>query len=139
MKFLLPLSFLVLTFAPNFPAQAQTRYSYSQRAPSNPASVFCTEQRFDSYIALAKGMRDFVTPHEYARLYLPLKTKASQAKITLRNYGPLSRTTHKSLLEIVSFVDRNQSSFDTLWEVEAFFDVATDLMDMTQNLNRDLQ
>lgn len=132
---LLPL--LIMTSVASFnEAQAQSFQSKPGRAP---VYSYCTEERFQGYINLASAMRDFVTPHEYADLYIPLKVKASQAKITLKNYGPLSATTHAAVLDIVKFVNKNQGSFDSLWEVEAFFFVAQDLMDMTQSLSRDLQ
>lgn len=138
MKFLLPFSFLALSFVMVAPAEAShSRPTYVRS--HQDARVYCTEDRFQSYIALASSMRDFVTPYEYAELYIPLRVKASKALVTLRNYGPLSHTTHTALHEIVRFVNANERNFDVLWEIEAFFPVAQDLMDMTQSLSRDLQ
>ena len=84
-------------------------------------------------------MRDYVSPENYSRLYIPLKVKASKAQVTLKNYGPLSSTTHTAVLELVKYVNDNQREFDALWEIEAFFEIARDLMDMTMALSRELE
>ncbi len=138
MKMLL-ISLSLLTFSAGFSstAHAQVRSSYAQS--KRPVYAYCEESRFESYILLSNAMRDFTTPEEFARLYLPLRKKAAIAKLTLKNYGALSSTTHRAVLDIVKFVDANQDSFSSLWEVEAFFVIAQDLMDMTQALSRDLQ
>lgn len=142
MKFLIPATFFALGFLMDNSAHAAgVNYPTSVNHVAQRRSVadYCTESRFQSYIDLAKSMRDYVTPEEYGSLYVPLKIKAAKALITLKNYGPLSTRSHNSLLEIVRFVNRNEAKFNALWEVEAFFDVAQDLMDMTQSLTRDLE
>lgn len=139
MKPLLPLAFLTLTMMLSSQVQAHNVGPTYTRTYYSPAASYCTEARFQSYIALASSMRNYVTPEEYAGLYIPLKVKASKAMVTLRNYGALSSTTHNALYEIVRFVANNQARFDNLWEIEVFFPVAQDLMDMTQSLSRDLQ
>lgn len=143
MKFFILLTFFTLSaqLVPEAQAQAQvqsTRPNYTRNHRTS-VQVYCEEARFRNYMDLALGMRDFVTPNTYARVYLPLKILASKALLTLRNYGPLSATTHQALYEIVSFVSNNEREFDELWEVEAFFPVAQDLMEMTQSLERDLK
>lgn len=139
MKSLALLSFLVLTSYVTPEAQAFHDRPAFKRSYNVNASTYCNEARFHSYMNLALSMRDYVTPYAYADLYLPLKIKASKALVTLKNYGPLSATTHSALYEIVSFVSANQNEFDALWEVEVFFTVAQDLMEMTQSLERDLK
>lgn len=138
MKMLL-ISLSLLTFSASMinTGHAQVRSSYGQS--KKPVYAYCEESRFENYILLSNAMRDFVTPDEFEKLYLPLRKKAAIAKITLKNYGALSSTTHKAVLDIVNFVGTNQDSFSSLWEVEAFFVIAQDLMDMTQALSRDLQ
>lgn len=137
MKLTLPLALIMFgLMSSNGSVYAQAQRPHFARAA---VSSYCTEARFQSYIELAASMRDYVTPEEYARLYIPLKVKASKAKITLNNYGALSNKTHKAVMDIVNFVDTNEGSFGSLWEVEAFFNVAQDLMDMTQSLSRDLE
>jgi hypothetical protein len=139
MKLALSLGLFMLnaTLVPHVLAQS---YSSSMIRPApRPTAIYCTHDRFQNYILMASAMRDFVTPEVYARLYIPLKIKASKAQITLKNYGALSATTHEAVMEIVRFVDQNQREFDGLWEVEAFFTIARDLMEMTQALARDLQ
>lgn len=137
-KFLLPLAFFTFGFVWQNPSYAQTNPAMSRPAKS-PVYSYCTEDRFENYILLASAMRDYVTPAEYSDLYIPLKKKAAIAKITLKNYGALSGKTHAAVLDIVRFVNDNQESFDALWEVEAFFRIAQDLMDMTTALARDLE
>lgn len=139
MKFALPLAFALLSASVVPEAFAQSYSTTATRQAPRPSAAYCTSDRFQNYVLMASAMRDFVTPEVYSRLYIPLKVKAAKAQITLRNYGPLSATTHNAVMEIVRFVDRNQNEFDALWEVEAFFDIARDLMDMTQALARDLQ
>jgi len=139
MKFLFPLSLLTLATVFSPVTQAHSERPALRRSYQVGASLYCQEARFQNYMALATSMRDFVTPHEYERLYLPLKIRSSKALVTLKNYGPLSSTTHKALYEIVSFVSSHEKEFDSLWEVEAFFPVAQDLVEMTQALSRDLQ
>lgn len=139
MKFLALLSFFALTSYVTPEAQAFHDKPNFSRSYNVNASAYCNEARFLSYINLALSMRDYVTPDTYAEVYLPLKIKASKALVTLKNYGPLSATTHSALSEIVMFVSNNQNGFDGLWEVEAFFSVAQDLMEMTQKLERDLK
>ncbi len=139
MKFALTLvSLLALGSALYSPlAAAQSRTA--RPSTRGPVYEYCTSERFQNYVRLATAMRDYVTPMEYSTVYLPLKVKATKAEITLKNYGPLSAKTHKAVYEIVAFVDGNQTKFDGLWEVEAFYDVARDLMEMTQALSRDLE
>lgn len=138
MKMLLvSLSLLTFSAATMNSSYAQVRSSYNKS--NGPVYEYCEESRFENYILLSNAMRDFVTPEEFEKLYLPLRKKAAIAKITLKNYGALSSTTHARVLDIVNFVNANQGSFSSLWEVEVFFDIAQDLMDMTQALSRDLQ
>ncbi len=139
MKHLVLLAFLV--GSANFQVAEAQSYSRSSSYSMTrlPVSQYCTSDRFENYIALAYAMRDFVTPYDYAKLYIPLRKKASTAQMTLKNYGPLSSKTRSALFEIVRFVDQNQKEFDALWEVEAFYSVARDLMDLTQTLSRDLE
>lgn len=138
MKLALPLaSLLVLSTAVY--SQTAAAQSRTARPASGPVYEYCRTERFQNYVRLASAMRDYVTPMEYSSVYLPLKVKATKAEITLKNYGPMSSKTHKAVYEIVAFVDANQTKFDSLWEVEAFYDVARDLMEMTQALSRDLE
>lgn len=97
------------------------------------------ETRLNNYVQLAVGMRDYVTPKEYAALYIPIKKFSSIAKINLRTYGALSQRTHISIMNLVNFVNNHQNDFDSLWEVEAFFDDAQDLMAFTMSLTKDLE
>lgn len=97
------------------------------------------EGRLNSYVLLAIGMRNYITPHEYEVTYLPLKRLAAIAKIDCRIYGPLSQTTHNDLSNLVSFVANHQQEFGTLWEIESFFDTAQDLMALTESLAKDLR
>ncbi len=138
MKLALPLASL-LVFSTAIYSQTADAQSRTSRPSRGPVYEYCTSERFQNYVRLASAMRDYVTPMEYSSVYLPLKVKATKAEITLKNYGPLSAKTHKAVYEIVAFVDGNQTKFDTLWEVEAFYDVARDLMEMTQALSRDLE
>lgn len=137
MKFVLPLATLLAFSSVLYSnsASAQVR----SRPAQTPVYEYCSADRFQNYVRLAAEMRDHVSPREYAQIYLPLKVKATKAQITLKNYGALSSRTHKAVYEIVSFVDKNQNSFDALWEIEAFYDVASDLMEMTQALSKDLE
>jgi hypothetical protein len=134
---IIPLAFLI------FGSMTTTSSSYAQSNVSRPGRApiysYCEESRFENYITLATAMRDFVTPEVYSDLYIPLKKKASKAKITLKNYGALSGKTHAAVLDIVKFVEAHDGEFNALWEVEAFFKIAQDLMDMTQALARDLE
>jgi hypothetical protein len=139
MKFALPMAITLLSATVVPEVFAQTYSTAATRPAPRPSAAYCTSDRFQNYVLMASAMRDFVTPELYARLYIPLKVKAAKAQITLKNYGPLSATTHETVMEIVRFVDQNQNEFDALWEVEAFFYIARDLMDMTQALARDLQ
>ena len=97
------------------------------------------EGRLNSYVLLAVGMRNYVTPHDYEQTYLPLKRLATIAKIDCRTYGPLSETTHRAILELTNFVKNHQKEFSQLWEVESFFDIAQDLMSLTESFLRDLK
>jgi hypothetical protein len=133
---IIPLAFLIFGSVTTTSSFAQSNISRPGKAP---IYSYCEESRFDNYVALASAMRDYVTPDVYANLYIPLKKKASKAKITLKNYGALSGKTHAAVLDIVQFVDAHDGEFNALWEVEAFFKIAQDLMDMTQALSRDLE
>lgn len=141
MALVLPLAAITMGIASSTAfGQVVSRPTYQINKPSpTVVTSYCSEMRFQSYINLSVAMRDYVTPYEYSELYLPLKIKAAKAQMTLKNYGPLSNHTHKALMDIVIFVNENETKFSALWEVEAFFKVAMDLMDMTQTLARDLQ
>lgn len=142
MKFLL-FSFLVLspliTVSNTANAQSMRRPHPNVHVNRSNWSNYCTDERFTAYASIASAMRDYVTPEEYSRIYLPLKVLSSKASITLKHFGPLSETTHRSLRDIVAFISRNQNSFDALWEIEAFTAVAMDMMDITVALSRDLE
>lgn len=127
---------IVAGFVPR--AYSQVKNPTVRQVPSR-VSDYCTTERFQNYILVAKAMRDYVSPENYSRLYIPLKVKASKAQVTLKNYGPLSSTTHTAVLELVKYVNDNQREFDALWEIEAFFEIARDLMDMTMALSRELE
>ncbi|GEM_PF-3139845 len=143
MKFLVSLCLLSIGLVATNPSYAHSttakRPSFARDYVKASVSDICTEQRFQNYMNLAVAMRDYVSPYEYAELYLPLKKKAAIALTNLRVNGPLSNRTHQSLYSIVKFVSANQTGFETLWEVEAFFDIAQDLLEMTTSLERDLQ
>lgn len=135
---LIPIAFLVFATA-GMMNKGHAQVSSVSRPTKSPVYSYCDENRFENYVRLATAMRDYVTPATYSDLYIPLKMKASKAKITMKNYGALSGKTHASVLDIVNFVEAHEGEFGALWEVEAFFAIAQDLMDMTQALSRDLE
>jgi len=100
---------------------------------------YAISERFESYITVAQNMRDYVTPMEYQNTYLPLKRLAAQAKIKIETYGPISQTAAASILELVKFVSNHEADLARLWDIEAFYYVATDLFQMTEELIRDVR
>lgn len=133
-KFLLP-AMLLLVLSSTFSVSSYAQNSKSESSVTD----YADESRFQDYINLANSMRDFVTPSEYAEVYLPIKIKAAKAKASIKVNGPLSQTTHKAILTLVAFVINNESRLTKLWEIEKLFNTAVDLNEMTMALSRDLE
>jgi hypothetical protein len=117
---------------------AQSQNNCTPSVSKSSVSSFASDARFKSYMDLAHSMRDYVTPLEYQELYIPLRMKAAKAQITLSNFGALSKTTHDAMYELVRFIIQNETQFETLWQIDAFFNTAMDLFNMVESLKRDL-
>lgn len=115
---------------------APTPYQYAETPAINR---YASSSRFQGYIEVAAAMRDFVAPVEYQKTYLPLKKLATQAKIKLDTYGPLSQTAHAAIIQLVDFVSKNDQDLQSLWDIEAFYDIASDLFSMTEEVIRDIR
>lgn len=127
-------------------AMAQSKVTYTP-APSSQTTYqtyayqfagLVTSQKLDSYVSLIDAMRDHTTPMDWSMNFFPIKKEAAMAKIHLNANGPMSAKTIKALTKLITAIDTAGPRLDDLLQVQAYFDVATELLTIRETLAEQL-